>query len=412
MKQLYDILIHTVALPLKCVAAFNKKIQAGVKGRAASFSTLSKHISSTEATIWFHCASLGEYEQGLPVFQYVRQKYPEHKIVLSFFSPSGYTIRKQSPIADVVVYLPLDTKPNARHFFNLLQPQLVVFVKYDIWPNYLNEIAKRNIHAILISALFRKEQRFFKFYGRWMQKPLAAFEHIFVQDEASKRLLNSIHINQVTLAGDTRFDRVYAQRSIDNTLASIEAFKQNKLCVVAGSTWQDDEALFVAYINTCNDDTKFIIAPHNIKASQIERLTTKITKPSLLFTEREHKNPSHYQVFIIDIIGILPKLYSYADIAYVGGAMGNTGLHNVLEPAVFGVPIIIGHHFSKHPEAYGLLKQGGLFSVSNQGEFNVILKKLEKETVFRLNSGKKNMAYVNNHRGAVAKITQYLNTVI
>jgi len=409
LKLLYDILIKTIALPLKGIALFNDKLQHGITGRAETFSILKSKISVEDKTIWFHCASLGEYEQGLPVFEVIKEKYPTHKIILSFFSPSGYEIRKNSPIADVVVYLPLDTKQNAKQFVDLVHPEFVVFVKYDIWPNYLSELAVRNIRAILISALFRKEQRFFKFYGTWMQKSLYAFEHIFVQDENSKTLLEHYHFKNVTVSGDTRFDRVSNQLNTDNTLDFIEEFKQDKLCIVAGSTWPEGEGLLIEYINNLDKDIKFIIAPHNIKSQQIEHLKSKINKKTLLFSEKENQDLSEYQVFIIDTIGILSKIYNYADIAYVGGAIGNTGLHNILEPAVFGVPIIIGNHFEKFPEAHQLLENGGLFSISNQDEFNSILNNLIEDNSFRLKTGTLNSRYISKNKGAVNNIIKHFN---
>ncbi|AXT18982.1 3-deoxy-D-manno-octulosonic acid transferase [Flavobacteriaceae bacterium AU392] len=409
MKSLYNILTHTIVFPLKIVSIFNGKIQLGVKGRAETFSILKSKLSIKDKTIWFHCASLGEYEQGLPVFGLIKKKHPNHKIILSFFSPSGYEIRKKSPIADVVIYLPLDTKANAKKFINITHPELVVFVKYDIWPNYLQELINKNIRAILISAVFREEQRFFKFYGAWMQKSLRAFEHIFVQDEHSKTLLESVHFNNVTVSGDTRFDRVSNQLKIDNTLEFIKIFKQDKLCVVAGSTWPEDENLFIDYINASSNDIKFIIAPHNIKANQIEQLKQRIKKSVVLFSEKEKSDISTNQVFVIDTIGILSKTYSYADIAYVGGAMGNTGLHNTLEPAVFGVPIIIGNHFSKFPEAHQMIKNGGLFSISDQKEFNEILNNLIQKEDSRQIAGDLNAAYISKNKGAVTIIMSYIN---
>ncbi|WP_347922898.1 glycosyltransferase N-terminal domain-containing protein [Pontimicrobium sp. SW4] len=409
MKRLYNILTHIAAFHIKIAAIFNNKLKLGVQGRDETFSVLKNKISDKDQVIWFHCASLGEYEQGLPVFEEIRASQPNHKIVLSFFSPSGFEIRKNSPIADCVVYLPLDTKQNAKQFLDLIQPELIVFVKYEIWPNYLLEINKRQIHAILISALFRKNQSFFKASGKWMQEALFAFKHIFVQNETSKKLLNTIGYHEVTVSGDTRFDRVSNQLKINNKLHFIETFKQNKLCIVAGSTWPEDEALFINSINNDSSNTKYIIAPHNIKSGQISSLKNKLNKLAILYSEKDSVDLTKAKVFIIDTIGILSKIYSYSDIAYVGGAMGSTGLHNTLEPAVFGVPIIIGGNHEKFPEAKAMIDNKGMFSIENQTEFDSILNRLIKNDDLRIKSGEFNANYISKNKGAVAQILTYLN---
>lgn len=382
-----------------------------MEGRKHSFSILKNNISKADKTLWFHCASLGEYEQGLPVFKELRKTYPNHKIVLTFFSPSGYEIRKNTEIADVVVYLPFDTRSNAKRFLDLVHPELTIFVKYDIWPNVLNELKKRELKAVLISALFRENQIYFKFYGNFMKKALFAFQHIFTQDENSKILLERINYKHVTVSGDTRFDRVYSQLTLDNSLDFIEKFKDHKLCIVAGSTWMEDEVFLVDYINSLETDSiKFIIAPHNIKSSQIEKLKQSINKKTILFSEKEKSNISEAQVLILDTIGLLTKVYSYANVAYVGGAVGKTGLHNTLEPAVFGVPIVIGEHFNNFPEAKIMLINQGLFSIKTKEELKEILDNLIDNTTLRVSSGEKNLNYIKNNRGAVIQIISYLRT--
>ncbi|WP_235841716.1 3-deoxy-D-manno-octulosonic acid transferase [Confluentibacter sediminis] len=388
---------------------FNKKIELGDKGRSETFTILKNNLTYKDKTLWFHCASLGEYEQGLPVFEVLRAHFRNHKIVLSFFSPSGYEIRKNSPIADIVVYLPLDTKNNAKLFLDIVNPELTVFVKYDIWPNFLNELKKKKLRAILISASFRGDQSFFKFYGKSLRDALFAFEHIFTQNEKSKKLLNSIHYNHVTVSGDTRFDRVSSQLHQDNYLDFIEIFKQDKLCVVAGSTWPEDEALLIEFINSeASKDVKFIMAPHNIKSGQIKNIQEKLLVESVLFSNKDNKKLQDTQILIVDTIGILSKIYSYADIAYVGGAVGTTGLHNTLEPAVFGIPIIIGNNFSKFPEAKEMISLKGMFSISNQKELNSILKELIQNSKKRLYSGRNNSDYIKRNKGAVKEILKYL----
>lgn len=406
---IYNLGIYLAHIGLKCVAPFNKKIKLGVIGRSKTFNILKSKLNKTDKTLWFHCASLGEYEQGLPVFQALRKHYKAHKIILTFFSPSGYQIRKNSPIADVVVYLPLDTKKNASRFINIVNPELTIFVKYDIWPNFLNELKSRGLRAILISAAFRENQSFFKFYGKTLRDALFTFEHIFTQNEASKTLLESINYKRATVSGDTRFDRVSSQLNIDNSLDFIEAFKGDKLCVVAGSSWPEDENLFINFINSkASKNIKFIIAPHNIKPQQINHLKEKLKTNTVLFSEKAEKNLSKAQVFIIDTIGLLTKIYHYADIAYVGGAMGNTGLHNTLEPAVFGVPIIIGYNHSKFPEAKSMIAINGMFSIANQNQFNTVLNELIKNKDKRLNSGRKNLDYIKKNKGAVIQILDHL----
>ncbi|XMO87603.1 glycosyltransferase N-terminal domain-containing protein [Algibacter sp. AS12] len=409
MSIIYDIGIHLTGVVLKLGAQFNAKLKKGVIGRKNTFHILKNNIQKGDKTLWFHCASLGEYEQGLPVFLELRKHYKNHKIILSFFSPSGYEIRKNSPIANVVIYLPLDTKTNAKRFLDLLNPELTIFVKYDIWPNFLNELKARHLRAILISAAFRKEQSYFKFYGKHLKQALFAFEHIFTQNETSKTLLESINYKSVTLSGDTRYDRVYSQLNLDNSLNFIDTFKNNKLCIVAGSTWPEGEALFVEFINTqVSKDIKFIIAPHDIKPDRIKKLQEKINSKTVLFSEKDNHNLAEFQVFIIDTIGILSKIYSYADIAYVGGAVGNTGLHNTLEPAVFGVPILIGNNHVKFLEAQALINNGGMFEIDNQLKFNETLNKLIADSDFRAEAGSYNKAFIEKNKGAVIQILDYL----
>ncbi|WP_412983783.1 3-deoxy-D-manno-octulosonic acid transferase [Pontimicrobium sp. IMCC45349] len=408
MHFLYNILIVIVSFFIKLIATFNAKLKLGVIGRTETFSKLKKHLSKNDNVIWLHCASLGEYEQGLPVFEKLKDLYPKHKFVLSFFSPSGYEIRKTNPITDIVVYLPFDTKRNAIRFLNIVNPSLVIFVKYEIWPNYFLELEKRKIKTLLISAYFRKDQIFFKPYGGLMRKSLKTIDHFFVQDENSQKLLHSLNIHNVSVSGDTRFDRVSNQLNIDNTLKFIEEFKNNKLCFVAGSVWPEDEAIFLDYINSSDNDLKFILAPHDIKSTQINNLKHKISKSTVLFSEMNGVDLKTKQVFIIDTIGILSKIYSYADIAYVGGAMGKSGLHNTLEPATFGVPVIIGKNYKNFPEAALMIQNKGMFSITSTSEFNSIALKLSKNKDFRLKSGANNSNLILKNKGAVIQIIDFI----
>ena len=406
---LYNIVIYIIGFHLKLIALFNHKIKLGVEGRSRTFNILKETIDSNDNVFWFHCASLGEYEQGLPVFKVLRERYKNHKIVLTFFSPSGYEIRKNTNVADIVVYLPLDTKYNARTFLDIIHPEFTVFVKYDIWPNYLNELKKRNLRAILISASFRNSQSYFKWYGSIFHKALTAFEHIFVQNKTSKTLLECINIKNVTISGDTRYDRVSQQLELDNHLDFISEFKQNKTCMVIGSSWPEDEELLVQYINENTfKDVKFILAPHNIKTNQIENLKSTIKVKTILFSEKENQNLSEYSVFIIDTIGLLSKIYSYADLAYVGGGMGTKGLHNILEPAVFGVPIIIGKNYQNFPEAIQMIDEAGVVSISNYKELKQALNPLIESKTERQHLGDLNKTFVERNKGAISIISEYI----
>lgn len=410
MVILYNIVIYAADFLLKITAFFNHKIRLGVVGRDQTFEKLREKIKDHDEVLWFHCASLGEYEQGLPLFKILKEKYKSCNIVLTFFSPSGYEIRKNTNLAEVVVYLPLDTKNNAKKFLDLVHPKLTIFVKYDIWPNYLNELEKRNLKTILISASFRPSQSYFKFYGSIFRKSLFVFDHIFVQNESSQKLLNSINIKNVTVSGDTRYDRVSQQLEQDNSLDFITEFKQDKTCLVVGSSWPEDEDLLIPFINeNTSKNIKYIIAPHNIKSSQIESLKKNLEPKSLLFSEKENTKLSEYSVFIIDIIGLLSKIYSYADIAYVGGGMGNKGLHNILEPAVFGVPIVIGKNYHKFPEAVQMIKEAGVISISNFDELKNEFDSLFDNKMERQRLGHLNKDFVANNKGAVDTIISYLN---
>ena len=381
------------------------------EGRKDVFKTLASSINPNDKTIWFHCASLGEFEQGVPLMDTLKNKFPDHKLVVTFFSPSGYEVKKNDPIADVIVYLPLDTPSNSKKFIQLAHPSLAVFIKYEFWPNYLFQLKKNSIKTILVSGLFRENQLFFKPYGSFMRKALMSFDHFFVQDDTSEKLLHQINFKNTTISGDTRFDRVASQLQQDNNLDFISEFKQYSLCIVCGSTWTEDEEVLLDYINSASESVKFIIAPHKIEASKIETFRNRINKKVVLFSEKENKNLSDYSVLIVDTIGLLTKIYSYADVAYVGGAMGKTGLHNILEPITFGVPIVIGQNFKKFPEANALLELKGLFSVSNSKECSQILTKLISNEEFRKATGKIAESYAKSNIGATEKVVKYIDSL-
>lgn len=409
MLFLYNIIVQIANFSLKIVAKFSPKIKLFIDGRKPVFEILATKIKSTDKTIWFHAASLGEYEQGLPVIEKIKEKFPNHKIVVTFFSPSGYEVRKNNTAADVTVYLPLDTKKNATAFLKLVHPEMVFFIKYEYWPNYLNELRKLETPTYLISGIFRKNQMFFKCYGGFYRKALETFTYFFVQNESSKKLLLQLGKTNVSVSGDTRFDRVAAILEKDNSLDFIETFKNETLTIVAGSSWPKDESLLVDYINQTAEKVKFIIAPHNIKSEQIQELKNAISKNVVLFSEKETKNLEDFDVFIIDTIGILTKIYSYADIAYVGGGFGNPGVHNILEPATFGVPIVIGPNFSHFAEATALVNMDGCISVSNKTELFDAFSNLITNDDIRNEKGHICSTFVQMNKGATAIIMKNIS---
>ena len=408
MRFLYNLLTIMAGYVLKAVALFSPKIRLFVDGRKTVFETLKTKIAPSDKVIWFHAASLGEYEQGLPIMEKMRDLYPGSKILLTFFSPSGYEIRKNTATADIVVYLPLDTLANAGKFIKLAHPDMAFFIKYEFWPNYLNELKLRDTPTYLISGLFRENQVFFKWYGGLHRRALQAFSHFFVQYESSKKLLGNIGLTNVTISGDTRYDRVSLILERDNSLPFIEEFIDGKTTVVFGSSWPKDEAMFTNFINSTLD-TKFIIAPHTIGADHINEIRSNIRKNTVLFSEKEGKNLADYEVFIIDTIGILTKIYSYADVAYVGGGFGTSGLHNILEPAAFGVPVVIGPNHQKFPEAVALVQMGGCLAVSDKAEMEEALSSLVYNDDHRHETGHTAGTFVNMNRGAVDRIINYIS---
>lgn len=408
MFFLYNLLVIIAGFALKAVAIFKPKMKLFVDGRKNVFKTLGNKIQPSDKTIWFHAASLGEFEQGLPVMEKMRGLYPDHKIILTFFSPSGFEVRKNSTAADVIVYLPLDTKKNVEKFLKLAHPEMAFFIKYEYWPNYLNGLKERNIPTYLFSGIFRKNQIFFKWYGGFYRKALTAFKEFFVQNENSKVLLQGIGFNNVKISGDTRFDRVLKILERDNTLDFVEKFKNNKLTIVCGSTWPKDENQLIDFINTNSFGVKFIIAPHNVKPEQIGEFKNSISKKTLLFSEIKNKNLADYDVLIIDTIGILTKIYSYADIAYVGGGFGTSGLHNILEPATFGIPIVIGPNYQKFSEAVALVGMGGCISVKNKKELEETLSFLIQNDDERFEKGHISSTFVQMNKNATEVILKNL----
>jgi 3-deoxy-D-manno-octulosonic-acid transferase len=408
---IYNCLVYFAGFFLKIVAFFSPKLKLFVEGRKNVFQYLEENVSDKSDLIWIHTASLGEFEQGLPIIERLKNDYKNATILVTFFSPSGYEIKKNTKGVDLVTYLPLDTLNNAQKFVNLINPKLAIFIKYEIWPNYLSVLNKKNIPTLLVSAIFNEKQLFFKSYGGFMRKSLTAFTRIFVQDGASKKLLNSIHLNNVSISGDTRFDRVLKIVEQDNQLDFMEKFKQNQLCFVAGSTWPEDEAILTSYINTTSENIKFVFAPHTIKKEAIEKLKASVNKNVILYSEIDPKDISQFDVLIIDTIGLLTKVYSYADIAYVGGGFV-TGLHNTLEPAVFGIPVLIGPEYKGFKEAEDLVAKKGVISIANLEDFRVQIAQLLNSETYYNETKNINSKYIADHKGATAIIMNYIKDLI
>lgn len=408
MSFLYNIAIYIVGFSLKIIALFNKKIRLFVNGRKDIFAELTSKFSKNDAVVWFHCASLGEFEQGRPIIENFKDQYPNYKILVTFFSPSGYEVRKDYAYADLVTYLPLDTKANTKKFIEIVNPAFAIFVKYEFWPNFLKQLKSKQIKTILVSGIFRKDQAFFKWYSSWMQKSLQTFDHFFVQNDISKNLLKSIGFENTTISGDTRFDRVFEITKQNNQIDFIERLIDKKLTLVAGSTWKKDEELLIEYINNhASENEKFIIAPHNINQNDIINLKNNITKKTLIFSDSTTKDIENAQVLIIDSIGLLTKIYSYADIAYVGGGFG-VGIHNILEPATFGIPILIGPKYQKFNEAKELIRLGACKAIHTNNELNTELNSLFNNNSDRKHKGDIAKNYIVSNTGATTQIMRHI----
>lgn len=409
VNVIYNIAIFKIKILLFVLKFFNSKIRSFNNERKNVIKNLKKNISKNDNHIWIHVASLGEYEQGLPIFKEIKSLYKNHKIILSFFSSSGYEVRKNNPIGDLTIYLPLDTKSNAQKFISLINPKMVFFVKYEFWPNYLQNLKNNNIPTYLLAGLFRKNHWFFKWYGKSFLNLLkTSITHFFVQNKDSMDLLYNHNITNCTLMGDSRFDRVNSLLSQNNEIENIKDFIGAKICFVAGSTWKEDESLMIDYINENNDDLVWIIAPHQINKKQIKLFQEKLKYESILHSNLNQNNINTAKVLIIDSIGLLTKLYSYSDISYVGGGMGNSGLHNILEPAVFKTPVLIGKNYLNFPEAKDLIFKNGVISIKNSEEFNRILNDLIRNEKKRQEMGVINLNYIKSNLGATKNVISYL----
>ena len=409
MRVIYNIVILQIKSLLFILKFFNSKIRSFVEERKKVLEILEKTISKTDNYIWIHVASLGEYEQGLPIFKEIKSLYKNHKIVLSFFSSSGYQVRKTNPIGDITVYLPLDTSKNSRKFVSLINPKMVFFVKYEFWPNYLQNLKKNSTPTFLLAGLFRKNHWFFRWYGSGFLNLLkSSITHFFVQNKDSIDLLINNNITNCTLMGDSRFDRVNTLLDQNNNIENIKEFIGNRICFVGGSTWKEDESLMIDYINKNNNNLVWIIAPHQINLKHITDFQQKIKRKSILHSNLNQNNITTTKVLIIDSVGILTKLYSYSDISYVGGGMGNSGLHNILEPAIFKNPILIGKNYINFPEARDLISKNGAISVKDSKEFENILNELIENKRKRSIMGGNNFDYIISNLGATKNVISYL----
>ncbi len=407
MRFFYTLGIHLYYWAIRIATYFIPKAKAWIDGRKQLFSQLESDIK-TPVDVWVHCASLGEFEQARPLIEALRERYPEKQVLLTFFSPSGYEIRKNYAVVNHVFYLPIDTPRNARRFLDIVQPKVAIFVKYEFWQNYLCALKNRNIPTLLISAIFHPKQPFFRWYAPLFRPVLDCFDRLFVQNEASAQLLEEIQLRHFQITGDTRVDRVLAIAQTAKGFPKIKQFTSNSPTLIAGSTWPPDEAILADYINAHPDeDWKYIFAPHDIEASHIEQLVARFEVPTLRYTRLTPSSDlANTKVLIVDTIGMLSQLYQYGNIAYIGGGFG-AGIHNTLEPIAFGLPVVFGPKYEKFEEAVRLIATGGGFCVHSKADFGDIFKNLQNEPQYTVAS-KAAKAYIIQNQGATLKILDYL----
>lgn len=397
---LYDVAVHLL-IP------FSRKPRRMVKGHWVVYDLIRQQREKNERYIWFHAASLGEFEQGRPLMERIRMEHPEYRILLTFFSPSGYEVRKNYKGADIVCYLPFDKPRNVRKFLDVAQPCMAFFIKYEFWRNYLRELHERQIPAYSVSSIFRKEQIFFKWYGRGYRKLLSYFDMLFVQNETSRRFLAKVGVKKTLVVGDTRFDRVLEIRDSAMNLPIVEKFKGDALTLVAGSSWQPDEDLFIEYFNT-HPEIKLIIAPHKIDELHLVEIIKKLKRPYVRYTRAEKKDVSKADCLIIDCFGLLSSIYCYGEVAYIGGGFG-AGIHNSLEAAVYGMPIIFGPKYHKFLEARELLENKGAFTINTYADLAKILDRCFAEPAYLYEVGECAGNYVKDRLGATEKILKKIN---
>jgi len=406
MNALYSLGIMIFTALAYLVSPFNPKVMQWIRGRKGWFAAIKDKISSGEKNIWIHCASLGEFEQGRPVIEAIKKNRPGYKIVLTFFSPSGYEIRKNYQHADCISYLPPDTPRNASKFISLVNPVYAVFVKYEFWNNYISILHKKGIRLYLISGIFRPGQHFFRWYGSFFRGILGKFTHFFVQDQQSSDLLKGIGLKNITLAGDTRFDRVMEIASSARDIPGIKKFRSDEKLFLAGSSWKQDEEIIAKYINRYPERMKWVFAPHEIDKTNIERLERLLKVKSARFSEFNDSS-SEARVIIIDNIGMLSSAYRYAYFAAIGGGFGK-GIHNILEAASWNIPVLFGPNHNKFREAVELLELGGAMTFGNYDEFAKILDTwIDDEAAYAL-SAEAAGRYVRSNTGATGAILKVI----
>ena len=400
--MIYNLAMYILELGVKLAALFSDKPAKMVKGYREVFDLLQRKIDRNAQYIWFHAASLGEFEQGRPLIERIRKEYPQYKILQTFFSPSGYEVRKNYDGADIVCYLPIDTPSNVKKFVDLVNPCMVFFVKYEFWQNYLNTLYKKGIPVYSVSSIFRPNQIFFRWYGKGYQQVLKTFAHLFVQNEESKRLLADIGVNNTTVVGDTRFDRVLDICAAAKQLPLVQKFKGDALTFVAGSSWGPDEDIFIKYFNA-HPEMKLIIAPHVVNDSHLKEIESKLQRSSIRYTKATEDNVQQADCLIIDCYGLLSSIYRYGEISYIGGGFG-VGIHNVLEAAVYGIPVIFGPNNKKFREAQHLLANKGGFEINGYEDFQQLMDKFLTDESYLKQSGKAAGDYVKGNAGAMDKI--------
>ena len=401
MTGIYNFVILLIDIFISIGSLFNSKMALLRKGRSQVWEQLRK-ANIQEPTIWVHAASLGEFEQGRPLIEAIKKCFPEKKVVLTFFSPSGYEIRKNYELADHVFYLPADKKRNAQRFIDAIKPEKVFFVKYEFWYHFLTALKERSVPVYGVSVIFRKDQAFFKWYGHWFRKMLKAFRHFYVQDENSAQLLESISVKNYTVAGDTRFDRVKEIASSARDIEVADSFSKGYRTIVAGSTWPPGEKILARYINEAPEGIKMIIAPHVIDDAHIKQIEELLDVKSFCITDVPEK-PHGYKVMIVNTIGMLAAIYRYGEVAYIGGGFGS-GIHNTLEAATYGIPVIFGPKYKKFKEACDLVELGGGFEIRTFEDFDRLIKKMWNDNDFLKRSGKAAGDYVNKMCGATSLI--------
>ena len=403
---MYDILMYLYLLGVAIYSLFDEKVRKMWRGEREAFSVLKSQVDPDAKYVWFHAASLGEFEQGRPLMELLRQRHPEYKILLTFFSPSGYEVRKNYQGADIICYLPLDTRVNAIRFLRLVRPVMAFFIKYEFWYNYLHILRHRKVPVYSVSSIFRPDQVFFRWYGREYAHVLRCVTRFFVQNEESKRLLEDLGLKDVMVVGDTRFDRVLQIKEAAKQLPIAEAFSRGHKVFVAGSSWPPDEDVFIPFFNQ-HPEWKVIIAPHVIGDEHLRQILSKLKRKTVLYTDTTPEEAASADCLVINCFGLLSSIYRYGEVAYVGGGFG-VGIHNVLEAAVWGMPVIFGPNNKNFQEALGLLDAGGGFEINDDEDFVKIMDQLISDRQMLCSSSEKAGTFVNGQAGATRKVMEAL----